>query len=44
LEGKSALGKTLDAINERFGDRAISRAVERPEKITHGRTRKRGER
>jgi DNA polymerase-4 len=40
----SALGKTLDAINERFGDHAISRAVERPQKITHGRSRKRGER
>lgn len=40
----SALGKTLDAITERFGDGAITRAVERPQKITHGRTRKRGER
>jgi DNA polymerase-4 len=41
---KSALGKTLDAITERFGDGAISRAVERPHKITHGRSKKRGER
>jgi DNA polymerase-4 len=41
---KGALGKTLDAITERFGDGAISRAVERPHKITHGRTKKRGER
>jgi DNA polymerase-4 len=40
---KDALGKTLDAITERFGERAISRAVERPEKISPGRTRKRGE-
>jgi DNA polymerase-4 len=38
-----ALGKTLDAITERFGSGAISRAVERPEKISPGRTRKRGE-
>jgi DNA polymerase-4 len=43
-EPKSALGKTLDAITERFGGRAISRAVERPHKITHGRSKKRGER
>jgi len=42
-EKKSALGRTLDAITERFGDGAISRAVERPSKITHGRTKKRGE-
>jgi hypothetical protein len=41
---QSALGKTLDAITERFGDSAITRAVERPHKITHGRTKKRGER
>ena len=40
---RSALGKTLDAITQRFGVDAISRAVERPQKITHGRTRKRGE-
>jgi DNA polymerase IV len=40
---KDALGKALDAITERFGERAISRAVERPEKISPGRTRKRGE-
>ena len=39
---KSALGKALDAITERFGERAISRAVEHTEKITPGRTRKRG--
>jgi DNA polymerase IV len=42
-ERKTALGKTLDAITERFGDRAITRAVDRPHKITHGRTKKRGE-
>jgi hypothetical protein len=40
----SKLGKTLDAITERFGDRAITRAVDRPHKITHGRSKKRGER
>jgi DNA polymerase-4 len=39
---KSALGKALDAITERFGDRAISRATPRAEKLTPGRTRKRG--
>jgi len=39
---KSALGKALDAITERFGEQAISRAVERPEKLTPGRSRKRG--
>ena len=39
---KSALGKTLDAITQRFGDRAISRAVGHSEKLTPGRTRKRG--
>ncbi|HSU41457.1 MAG TPA: DNA polymerase IV [Polyangiaceae bacterium] len=39
---KSALGKTLDAITERFGERAISRAVGHTEKLTPGRTRKRG--
>ncbi len=43
-ERKSALGKTLDAIVQRFGDDAITRAVDRPHKITHGRTKKRGER
>jgi DNA polymerase IV len=37
------LGKALDAITERFGKDAISRAVDRPEKITHGRAKKRGE-
>lgn len=42
-EKRSALGKTLDAITERFGDQAITRAVDRPHKITHGRTKKRGE-
>jgi DNA polymerase-4 len=41
---KSALGKTLDAITERFGADAISRAVEKPVKLTPGRNRKRGER
>jgi DNA polymerase-4 len=40
---KDALGKALDAITERFGERAISRAVERTEKLSPGRTRKRGE-
>jgi DNA polymerase IV len=40
---RDRLGATLDAITERFGDGAISRAVDRPQKITHGRTRKRGE-
>jgi hypothetical protein len=39
----SRLGKTLDAITARFGKDAISRAVERPHKITHGRAKKRGE-
>jgi len=39
---KSALGKALDAITERFGEHAISRAVGRQEKLTPGRTRKRG--
>ena len=39
---KSGLGKALDAITERFGEQAISRAVERPEKLTPGRNRKRG--
>jgi DNA polymerase-4 len=38
----SALGKALDAITERFGERAITRAVERQEKLTPGRSRKRG--
>ncbi len=42
-ERQAALGAALDAIQERFGERAISRAVDRPEKITHGRTKKRGE-
>jgi DNA polymerase-4 len=39
---QGALGKALDAITQRFGERAISRAVEHTEKITPGRTRKRG--
>lgn len=37
------LGSTLDAITARFGSRAISRAVETPGKITHGRRKKHGE-
>jgi DNA polymerase-4 len=36
------LGPTLDAITERFGAGAISRAVEDPGKVTHGRGIKRG--
>jgi DNA polymerase-4 len=40
---RDGLGKALDAITERFGEDAISRAVDRPEKITHGRRKKRGE-
>ena len=40
----TALGATLDAITERFGDDAIARAVDKPRKITHSRTKKRGER
>jgi DNA polymerase-4 len=40
---KDALGKALDAITERFGVDAIARAVEKPTKLTPGRTRKRGE-
>ena len=40
---RTQLGKTLDAITARFGVDAITRAVERPQKITHGRTKKRGE-
>ncbi len=39
---KTKLGRTLDAITERFGEHAISRAVERSEKLTPGRTKKRG--
>ena len=39
---KSKLGHTLDAITERFGEHAISRAVKRSEKLTPGRTKKRG--
>jgi hypothetical protein len=35
---------TLDAIVERFGEKAISRAVEAPDKITPSSRRKRGER
>lgn len=37
------LGATLDAITQRFGARAISRAVEAPEKVTAGRRIKSGE-
>ena len=37
------LGPALDAITERFGKGAISRAVDAPEKVTPGRTKKRGE-
>jgi DNA polymerase-4 len=40
---KSALGKALDAITERFGKEAITRAVDKPLKLTPGRNRKRGE-
>ena len=40
---KSKLGRALDAITERFGVDAISRAVEKPAKLTPGRNRKRGE-
>jgi DNA polymerase-4 len=38
------LGPTLDAIVERFGANAISRAVEAPNKLTPSSRRKRGER
>jgi DNA polymerase IV len=38
------LGSTLDAIVERFGEKAISRAVDAPDKITPSSRRKRGER
>lgn len=38
------LGPTLDAIIERFGANAISRAVNAPEKLTPSGRRKRGER
>lgn len=37
------LGPALDAIEERFGRGAIRRAVDDPGKITHGKTKKRGE-
>jgi DNA polymerase-4 len=37
------LGPALDAITERFGKNAISRAVDAPAKVTPGRARKRGE-
>lgn len=40
---RGKLGPTLDAIAERFGRGAISRAVETPQKITHGRRIKRGD-
>jgi len=37
------LGPALDAITERFGKHAISRAVDAPKKVTPSRARKRGE-
>ncbi|HEX6764816.1 MAG TPA: DNA polymerase IV, partial [Polyangiaceae bacterium] len=37
------LGPALDAITERFGKNAISRAVDAPKKVTPTRARKRGE-
>jgi DNA polymerase-4 len=37
------LGPALDAIAERFGKGAVTRAVDAPEKVTPGRARKRGE-
>jgi len=37
------LGPALDAITERFGKNAISRAVDAPQKVTPGRSKKRGE-
>ena len=37
------LGPALDAIEERFGRGAISRAVDAPDKITHSLQKKRGE-
>jgi DNA polymerase-4 len=37
------LGPALDAITERFGKDAISRAVDAPKKVTPSRARKRGE-
>jgi DNA polymerase-4 len=40
---RDRLGPALDAIAERFGKGAISRAVDAPEKVTPGRARKRGE-
>jgi DNA polymerase-4 len=40
--GRPPLGAALDAIVERFGEGAIRRAVETPDKITHTRQRKRG--
>jgi DNA polymerase-4 len=41
---KDALGPALDAINQRFGRAAIRRGASSPEKITHGRGHKPGER
>ena len=41
---KDRLGRTLDAIVERFGENAISRAVAAPGKLTPSGQRKRGER
>jgi DNA polymerase-4 len=40
---QTKLGKALDAITQRFGVDAISRAVDKPVKLTPGRNRKRGE-
>ncbi len=38
-----ALGRALDAITDRFGKRAIGRAVQEPEKATHTHQKKRGD-
>jgi DNA polymerase-4 len=40
---RDRLGPALDAITERFGKHAISRAVDRPMKVTPSRAKKRGE-
>jgi len=42
-ERSARLGPALDAIQDRFGRRAIRRAVDDPAKITHGTRKKRGE-